>query len=99
MMADVKIEGQHCRHLLDSGSRVTILFESWYSCFLSDVPILPLTDLAIWGLSDFSYPYTGYVAVELGLPANSKKVEETVTLLALICPDSPRPDQQKYPDG
>ncbi|XP_071374846.1 paraneoplastic antigen Ma1 homolog [Centroberyx affinis] len=87
MMTNVKIEGQPCRVLCDSGSRVTIIFESWYSRFLSHVPILPLTNLAIWGLSDTNYPYKGYVAVELGLPANSKGAEETVSVLALICPD------------
>lgn len=92
MMANVTIEGQLCRALLDSGSRVTIIFESWYSCYLPNVPILPLTDLAIWGLSDSNYPYKGYVAVELGLPPNSKGAEEAVSILALVCPDPTSPD-------
>lgn len=69
MMANVTIEGQPCRALLDSGSRV--IFESWYSRYLPGVPILPLKDLAIWGLSDSTYPYKGYVAVELGFPPDS----------------------------
>ncbi|XP_073318838.1 retrovirus-related Pol polyprotein from transposon 412 [Pagrus major] len=91
-MTTVKIEGQPCRVLLDSGSRVTIIFESWYSQFLSHVPILPLTNLAIWGLSNDNYPYKGYVAVELELPIKSKEVDEEVSVLALICPDPPSPD-------
>lgn len=33
-MATVKFEGQPCRVLLDGGSRVTIIFESWYSQFI-----------------------------------------------------------------
>lgn len=92
MMASVTIEGQPCRALLDSGSRVTIIFESWYSRYLPNVPILPLTDLAIWGLSDSNYPYKGYVAVELGLPPNPKGAGEAVSILALVCPDPTSPD-------
>lgn len=80
------------RVLLDGGSRVTIIFESWYSQFLSHVPILPLTNLAIWGLSNDNYPYKGYVAVKLELPIKSNGVEEKVSVLALICPDPQRPD-------
>lgn len=92
MMTDVTIEGQPCKALLDSGSRVTIIFESWYSRFIPNVPILPLKDLAIWGLSDSNYPYKGYVAVEVGFPPNSKEAVETVTVLALVCPDPKSPD-------
>ncbi|XP_029350188.1 uncharacterized protein LOC115036194 [Echeneis naucrates] len=91
-MTTVKIEGQPSRVLLDSGSRVTIIFESWYSQFLSHVPIQPLTNLAIWGLSNDNYPYKGYVAVELELPLKSRGVEEKVSVLALICPDPQSPD-------
>lgn len=79
-MTTLKIEGQPCRVLLDGGSRVTIIFESWYSQFLSHVPIFPLTNLAIWGLSNDNYPYKGYVAVKLELPIKSKGVEEKVSV-------------------
>lgn len=92
MTADVKIDGKPCRAILDSGSRVTIIFQSWHTRYLSSVPVHPLKDLAIWGLSDSSYPYTGYVAVELALPPNSKGIEEIIPILALICPDPPSPD-------
>lgn len=92
MTAEVKINSKPCRAILDSGSRVTIIFQSWHSQFLPSVPINPLKDLAIWGLSDSSYPYTGYVAVELTVLHKSKGVEETIPILALICPDPPSPD-------
>lgn len=92
MMADVTIERQPCRALLDSGSRVTIIFESWYSRYIPNVPILPLADLAIWGLSDSTYPYKGYVTVELGFPPSSEGAEEAVSILALVCPDPKSPD-------
>lgn len=58
-----KVNGQPCEALLDSGSQVTIIFESWYSKNLSSVPIQPLSGLSIWGLSTASYPYKGFVLV------------------------------------
>lgn len=91
-MVDVTIEGEPCEALLDSGSRVTIIFKSWYSHHISHVPINPLKDLAIWGLSDTDYPYLGYVAVDVGLSYCSKGTSETVSVLALVCPDMNSPD-------
>lgn len=63
--ANVTIESQPCKAFLDSGSRVTIVFESWYKQHIPHIPILPLTDLAIWGLSDSTYPYKGFVSVDV----------------------------------
>ena len=82
----VKINGQHCDALLDSGSQVTIIFETWYKRHLYDVPIKPVSGLAIWGLSDTSYPYLGYVVVEMEFPAKVTGSKETLSVLALICP-------------
>ncbi|KAK0152400.1 hypothetical protein N1851_006083 [Merluccius polli] len=82
----VKINGQHCDALLDSGSQVTIIFEAWYKRHLYDVPIKPVSGLAIWGLSDTSYPYLGYVVVEMEFPAKVTGSKETLSVLALICP-------------
>lgn len=55
----LKVNGHPCKALLDSGSQVTIIFEQWYQENLSDVPIQPVSGLALWGLSesDVSYPY------------------------------------------
>lgn len=88
MTADVILEGQPCRALIDSGSRVTIIFESWYSRYLSHEPLQSVTNLAIWGLSDSDYPYKGHLAV-------SHKVQRGYidnSLLVLICPDPKSPD-------
>lgn len=76
--------------LFDSGSQATIIFESWYDKHLSHIPLQSVTDLAIWGLSesDNSYPYRGYLQVELEFPENTKGKVETVPVLALVCPDS-----------
>jgi len=39
----VKVNGYCCDALFDSGSQVTIIFESWYQAYLSDVPIRPVS--------------------------------------------------------
>ncbi|KAJ8348558.1 hypothetical protein SKAU_G00271470 [Synaphobranchus kaupii] len=87
----LKVNGHSCEALFDSGSQVTIIFESWYETHLSDVPIRPVSGLALWGLSesDLSYPYRGFVVIDLEYPAKVAGADKIVTVLALICP-SPR---------
>ncbi|RXN17862.1 Retrovirus-related Pol polyprotein from transposon 297 [Labeo rohita] len=89
----MKINGQSCEALLDSGSQVTIIFDSWYSKNQSSVPIQPLSGLSIWGLSTASYPYKGYVLVDVSFPASVMGVEESVSILALVCPEPEGPEQ------
>lgn len=90
---NLKINRRPCEALLDSGSQVTIIFESWYSTNLSLVPIQPLSGLSIWGLSTASYPYKGYVLVDVSFPASVMGVEETVSILASVCPEPKGPEQ------
>ncbi|KAK0138739.1 hypothetical protein N1851_024723 [Merluccius polli] len=89
------INGHCCDALFDSGSQVTIIFESWYQTYLSDVPIRPVSGLALWGLSESegSYPYRGYVVVDVEYPAKVAGADQTVTILALICPQPRTADQ------
>ncbi|KAL6463768.1 hypothetical protein MHYP_G00281590 [Metynnis hypsauchen] len=90
-LAQVKVDGKYCKALLDSGSQVTIVFESWYlaSKHLAHIPLHPLSGLAIWGLSgsDESYPYRGYIQVEVELPKNVSSTPGPIVVLALVCPD------------
>lgn len=94
-LVKLKVNGHPCNALMDSGSQVTIIFESWYKEHLADVPVHPVSGLAIWGLSvsNSSYPYRGYSLVDLEYPADVTGISEVVTVLALICP-SPRSEEQ-----
>ncbi|KAK7925636.1 hypothetical protein WMY93_007946 [Mugilogobius chulae] len=50
----------------------------------------PISSLAIWGLSAESYPYCGYVVVEMEFPEDVAGVKGPITVLALICPEPPQ---------
>ena len=91
----LRVNGNPCKALLDSGSQVTIIFECWYQQHLSDVPIFPVSGLNLWGLSDSksSYPYRGYVVVDVEYPAELVGSCKTVSVLALICPTPHTSDQ------
>ncbi|KAK7889282.1 hypothetical protein WMY93_024842 [Mugilogobius chulae] len=90
----LKVNGKPCDALFDSGSQVTIIFESWYQANLSSVPVHPVTGLDLWGLSEsnVSYPYRGYVVVDVEYPAEVTGTNHIVAVLALICP-SPKEEQ------
>uniref|UniRef100_A0A3B1JFJ8 CCHC-type domain-containing protein n=1 Tax=Astyanax mexicanus TaxID=7994 RepID=A0A3B1JFJ8_ASTMX len=83
----VKVAGHSCQALLDSGSQVTIVFESWYSRHLSHIPLHPVTGLAIWGLSESSYPYRGYIVVDFEFPKELSGDNQSISVLALVCPE------------
>ena len=91
--AQVKVNGHPCTEILDSGSQVTIILEKWYEEHLCNVTIHPVSGLAIWGLSDTSYPYLGYVLVDMQFPKELVGKSETLSVLALICPGPNTPDQ------
>ncbi len=90
---EVKLNGHVCHALLDTGSQVTIVFDSWFSRNLPDMPIHPLTGLSIWGLSSSSYPYKGYIVVDVTFPASVTGVKSHCPFLALVCPDPQGPPQ------
>lgn len=89
----LRVNGQACEALLDSGSQVTIIFEDWYRRYLPDLTIHSVTGLAIWGLSESTYPYLGYVVVDLEFPEKVTGSQDTISVLALICPGPSSPDQ------
>lgn len=60
----LKVNGHMCNALFDSSSQVSIIFDSWYKRYLSDI-IQPVSRLDIFVLSDSSYPYLGHVVVEV----------------------------------
>ncbi|KAL7870676.1 hypothetical protein SRHO_G00081730 [Serrasalmus rhombeus] len=91
-ITEVKIDGHLCKSLLDSGSQVMIIFEKWYAKHLSHIPVQPISGLAIWGLSEASYLYKGYVVVDFQFPQQLSGIQDPISVLALICPEPKSPD-------
>ncbi|KAK0141196.1 hypothetical protein N1851_021789 [Merluccius polli] len=79
-LVPLKVNGQPCTALLDSGSQVTIVSDHWYQKYLLDIPIQPVSGLSLWGLSESgaSYPYRGYVVVDLEYPAEVLGTTQTI---------------------
>lgn len=73
--------------MLDSGSQVTLLYRSFYEKYLTHLPLTPIENLEIWGLSSNSYPYDGCLSVQLEFPGSVTGVTETINALVLVCPD------------
>ncbi len=88
----VQIEGVYAKALLDSGSQVTILYRNFYHTHLKHLPLKPVQNLEIWGLSSHKYPYDGYLPIRLEFTEVVAGVPQTVDTLALVCPD-PKPEQ------
>lgn len=63
---------------------------------MSDTLIQSVSVFLLWALSESSasYPYHGYVVVEMEYPAEVLETSQTVTLLVLIWP-SPRAEDQR----
>lgn len=86
--ANVKVNGLECNSLLDTGSQVTTMSQSFYKSYLSDHTIYPVNDLLeIEGANGHSVPYMGYVQVTIQFPKEFISAEPEIETLALIVPD------------
>lgn len=88
----VIIEGHTCDALMDGGSNVSIVFEDYYNKHLSHLPLHSISSLELWGLSQASYPYTGYIAAEIQFLEDDDQCEPKVVLV-LVCPEGNGPEK------
>ena len=87
-VATVVIEGNQCNSLLNSGSQVTTVSQSFYETHLSSQPILSLNSiLEVDGAGGQVVPYLGYIEINIFFPENVAGKPETVNTLALVVPD------------
>ena len=63
------------------------MYRSFYQKYLKHLPLTPIENLEIWGLSSESYPYDGCLSVKLEFPGSVTGVNETISALVLVCPD------------
>ncbi len=83
----IQVDGIYAKALLDSGSQVTLLYRSFYEKYLKHLPLIPIENLEIWGLSMQRYPYDGCLSLRLEFPGSVAGVAESIDALVLVCPD------------
>ncbi len=86
--AVVQVFGKDCNCLLDTGSQVTTVAQSFYNNYLLDQPIQPINQLlAVEGANGQLVPYLGYIEVSIKFPKEFIYSEPEIYTLALVVPD------------
>lgn len=86
--AEVMIGDKKVNCLLDTGSQVTTVPQSFYENNLTDSPLKPLGNLLeVEGANGQAVPYLGYIELTLKFPATFIGVEVEIPTLALVVPD------------
>uniref|UniRef100_A0A3B3DXT9 Gypsy retrotransposon integrase-like protein 1 n=1 Tax=Oryzias melastigma TaxID=30732 RepID=A0A3B3DXT9_ORYME len=84
----VKIADIDCNCLLDTGSQVTTIPESFFKQNLSFLDIKPLHDLLeVEGAAGQPVPYLGYIELLVTFPKDFLGVDMEISTLALVVPD------------
>ena len=87
--AEAFIAGIGCKCLIDTGSQVTTISQSFHEQHLSHIPIKPISNLLhVQGAGGASVPFLGYAEVEISFPLQLKKNSAKYWTLALIVPDT-----------
>ena len=64
--AEALIAGIGCKCLIDTGSQVTTISQSFHEQHLSHIPIKPISNLLhVQGAGGASVPFLGYAEVEI----------------------------------
>lgn len=82
------LDGVHCSCLIDTGSQVTIISQSFYVNSLAHRELCSVGDLLhIEGAAGQVVPYLGYIEVEVQFPKSVCGTGKKFTVLALVSPD------------
>uniref|UniRef100_A0A3Q1HDU2 Gypsy retrotransposon integrase-like protein 1 n=1 Tax=Acanthochromis polyacanthus TaxID=80966 RepID=A0A3Q1HDU2_9TELE len=86
--AAVLVDGTHCESIMDSGSQVTTISESFHKKHLSHLPIQPVHALLeIEGAGGQNVPYLGYIQTNITFPKNVTGTEQELVVLVLVVPE------------
>lgn len=84
----VQVFGKDCNCLLDTGSQVTTVAQSFYNNYLLDQPIHPINQLLeVEGANGQLVSYLGYIEVCIKFPKEFIYSEPEIYTLALVVPD------------
>lgn len=86
--ASVLIDGQAYNCLLDTGSQVTTISQSFYENHLAGLEIHPLGELLeVEAANGQTVPYSGFIELDITFPEKCFGAKLTVPTLALVVPD------------
>lgn len=86
--ANIRVNGIDCNSLLDTGSQVTTVSQSFYNLHLSDQTMQPVSKiLEVEGATGDLVPYAGCVQLNIQFPKEFIVSEPQVETLALVVPD------------
>lgn len=86
--AQIIICGKEVDCLLDTGSQLTTVPQSFYAAHLSDLPLKSLENLLeVEGANGQAVLYLGYIELALSFPKKFVGVEVEFRTLALVVPD------------
>lgn len=86
--ANIKVNGIDCNSLLDTGSQVTTVSQSFYNLHLLNQTMHPVSDiLEVEGATGDLVPYAGCVQLNIQFPKEFIASEPQVETLALVVPD------------
>lgn len=87
-VASVSLEGVLCESIMDTGSQVTTVSESFHKNHLSHLPVHPVNALLeIEGAGGQQVPYLGYIEARVTFPLSVPGREEELVVLALVVPE------------
>ena len=85
----IKLDGIPALSLLDTGSQVSCIAESFYKDKMSHIAIQPLTTLLqVEGVGGNLLPYSGVIEVEMTFPSRVLGEAKTLNGLLLVTPDT-----------
>ncbi|KAL1254368.1 hypothetical protein QQF64_016597 [Cirrhinus molitorella] len=86
--ASVFVEDIECKSLLDTGSQVTTVSETFYLIHFPSIPIQPIHALfEVEGAGGQHVPYLGYIQVVITFPRTVIGAEVELSSLVLVVPD------------
>ncbi|KAL6488151.1 hypothetical protein MHYP_G00047770 [Metynnis hypsauchen] len=87
--AHVLIDGQSCNCLLDTGSQVTTVSQSFFESNLAHLKIHPLDDLLeVEAANGQTVPYSGFIEINITFLKSCFGSEIAVSTLALVVPNT-----------
>jgi hypothetical protein len=87
--ASVKLEDVECTALLDTGSQVSSVAQSFYYKNFSHISLQPIENLKVEGVTGNTLPYVGFIEVKLTVPIKLVDCFMSLDILLLVVPDTP----------